>query len=231
AWSHQLSFLAEHILRAVEARLPGAGVERLRFRVGRLATRGKAPTRARRIASRRDARESPASATATEALARFRRDVEESQRVRRSAGWVECRGCGALAVPTAGSICAACAAARARGLTAATARLLFEAPWLGFAGTADLVEGLQKGEYERIRTELLRHWWGMLARARAAQRLSRDGRERLVASSYVLLQSKLPPEAIKPATVRSILGDELHDLLYGKTVREGASVDRQKRKA
>jgi hypothetical protein len=51
-------------------------------------------------------------------------------------------------------------------------------------------------------------------RARAAKRLSRDGRERLVASSYVLLKSKIRPEEIIPATVRNILGDELHDLIY-----------------
>jgi hypothetical protein len=30
-----------------------------------------------------------------------------------------------------------------------------------------------------------------------------------------LLRSKLPPERIAPATVRSLLGDELHALLYG----------------
>jgi hypothetical protein len=29
------------------------------------------------------------------------------------------------------------------------------------------------------------------------------------------LRSKLPPEDIVPATVRSVLGDELHDLIYG----------------
>ncbi|MGB6519314.1 MAG: DUF721 domain-containing protein, partial [Candidatus Cybelea sp.] len=39
AWSHQLSFLGEHVLQAVQARLPSAGVARLRFRVGRLAER------------------------------------------------------------------------------------------------------------------------------------------------------------------------------------------------
>jgi hypothetical protein len=39
AWSHQLSFLAERVLGAVAARLPGAGVERLRFRVGVLPKR------------------------------------------------------------------------------------------------------------------------------------------------------------------------------------------------
>ena len=39
AWSHQLSFLADRVLAAVAARLPGAGVERLRFRVGVLPKR------------------------------------------------------------------------------------------------------------------------------------------------------------------------------------------------
>jgi hypothetical protein len=84
--------------------------------------------------------------------------------------------------------------------------LLFEAPWLGFSGTAELVDGLNEKEYERIRSRLLKRWWGMLERARVAGRLSRDGRERLVASSYVLLRSKLPPEEIMPATVRNVLG-------------------------
>ena len=61
------------------------------------------------------------------------------------------------------------------------------------------------------------------ARAGASRRtLSRDGRERLVASSYVLLRSKLPPEEIMPATVRNVLGDELHELLYaGSPLADG----------
>ncbi len=67
-----------------------------------------------------------------------------------------------------------------------------------------------------IRSLLLARWWTMLVRARAqAKRLSSDGRERLAASSYVLLRSNLPPEEIMPATVRNVLGDELNDLLYG----------------
>jgi hypothetical protein len=99
----------------------------------------------------------------------------------------------------------------------AAARLLAEAPWLGYAGTAALVNGLEEAEYERIRTALLRRWWGLLVRAKSAKQLSRDGRERLVAGAYVLLQSRLPPEEIITATVRSVLGDELHDLLYGDT--------------
>ncbi len=92
--------------------------------------------------------------------------------------------------------------------------MLFEAPWLGYSGTAALVSGLQEREYERVRDRLLSRWWEILVQARAAKRVSRDERERLVANSYVLLKSKIPPEEIKPATVRSILGDELHDLIY-----------------
>ncbi len=81
--------------------------------------------------------------------------------------------------------------------------------------------GYKKKSTSAFARRLLSHWWGMLARARTAKRLSRDGRERLLASSYVLLQSKLAPEEIMPATVRNILGDELHDLLYGEARIEG----------
>lgn len=218
AWSHQLSFLSEHVLHAVEARLPGAGVERLRFRVGRLfqprplaqaqpkTNRMLQPTRASR----------GTTGSVGETLARFRGEVDRQRRARQARGWVECQDCG-VQQPAGGALCAACADARRQRLEATTARLLYEAPWLGFAGTAALVDGLQEREYERIRSRLLAHWWGMLVLARSAGRLTRDGRERLVASSYVLLQSRLAPEVILPATVRNILGDELHDLLYGES--------------
>jgi len=217
AWSHQLSLLSEHVLRAVAARLPNAAIRGIRFRVGRIADSVPRPQpQTRRHAVRRMPRSSSASADAAAALARFRRDVEAERSAQISAGHRECRRCGALVPPGADRLCAACVNARMQDLTAATGRLLFEAPWLGCAGTIALVSGLREEEYEQIRSQLLAHWWRMLARARAAKRLSRDGRERLVASSYVLLQSRLAPEEIVPATVRSILGDELHDLLYGE---------------
>jgi hypothetical protein len=63
----------------------------------------------------------------------------------------------------------------------------------------------------------------MLERARVAGHLSRDGRERLVASSYVLLRSKISPEEIMPATVRNVLGEELHELLYAGSPLQMAS--------
>ncbi len=215
-WSHQLTLLGEHVLRAIAARVPKARVERLRFRVGRLPQADAGPQpRARRDRARSRAPR-PEAASAAEALARFRQEVEASARAKRSEGWSGCAGCGALVPPEAGNLCAACGNERRRRRAEATARLLFEAPWLGYAGTAALVEGLKEGEYEGIRTQLLSRWWSMLVRARAAKRLSRDGRERLVASSYVLLRSKVPPEEIMPATVRNVLGDELHDLIYAE---------------
>ncbi|MGB6601128.1 MAG: hypothetical protein WBE77_08600, partial [Candidatus Cybelea sp.] len=169
-------------------------------------------------------------ASATEALARFRGDVERSSRERRAAGWKECAGCGALVAPAGDRLCPACVAAAGQERAAATARLLFEAPWLGYRGTAALVEGLHEMEYEQVRTLLLSRWWGMLLQARSAKQLSRDGRERLVASSYVLLRSKIAPENIMPATVRSILGDELNELLYETTSHKGDALRNKKRR-
>ncbi len=230
AWSHQLSFLAEHLLGAVASRLPDAGIERLRFRVGRVLPRRKVGGNRQGVAALRSPSDRPDSASPGEALARFRRHVEQRRGARREQGWKECAGCKVLIGPASDSLCPICEAARTERLVAATAQLMFEAPWLGYPGTAALVGGLRIGEYERIRTQLLAHWWEMLARARAAKHLSRDGRERLVASSYVLLRSKLPPEQIVPATVRSILGDELHELLYGKPSGEGGAVKNQKRR-
>jgi hypothetical protein len=217
AWSHELSFLSDHVLHAVAARLPNAGIRTIRFRVGRIVdSPRRTPPPMRPHATRRPQRPGRASGDAAEALARFRRDVEAQRREQASAGCRECRRCQAFVPPGRNELCAACANARVQELTAAAGRLMFEAPWLGYAGTVTLVNGLQEEEYERIRSQLLAHWWRMLARARAGKRLSRDGRERLIASSYVLLQSRLAPEDIQPATVRSILGDELHDLLYGE---------------
>ncbi len=213
AWSHQLSFLAERVRDAIAARLPSAGIERLRFRVGALPKRAGIPLPHRsRVAPQRDAQ--PPAASADQALARFARNVAAAQRAKRAAGWKECEACGVLVVPSREEFCVTCSAGRLQKRALATARLLFEAPWLGFAGTAELVDGLCKPEYESLRSQLLKRWWGILEQARLAGRLSRDGRERQVASSYVVLRSKLPPEEIAPATVRNVLGDELHDLLY-----------------
>lgn len=217
AWSQQLTFFEERILKAVQARLPQIPIRRIRFKVGKIRslTSAGAVSRGRRPPPESPPAPAPPAATAAEAVARFRTSVDARRRAKRSAGWKECVQCGALIAPRGPALCIACANARAQEREAAATRLLFEAPWLGYAATAAMIDGLGRPEYEALRTRLLARWWELLARARAAKRMSRDGRERLIASSYVVLKSKLPPEEIEPATVRNVLGDELHDLLYG----------------
>lgn len=214
-WSHALSCESERILAAIRARLPKAGIEKLRFRIGTMAAPGSLSGGKRVIgkAVSRDAREPAASAD--EALARLRSGVEAAERAKRARGWKECAGCTALIAPDSGPLCVTCEIARNDERERLVSRLLFEAPWLGFAGTSSLIEDLSRDEYERIRRHLLVRWWDRLSRARLNKKVSRDGAERLIASSYVLLKSELAPEKINPATVRNVLGDELHDLIYG----------------
>jgi hypothetical protein len=212
-WSHQLSLLSEEILAAVKARMPGVALTQLRFRVGRLAR--PAPARGDMPAIPRLGVSHPPAASAHEAITRFREDVTESGRAKRAAGWKACTQCSALIAPGSKTLCTICENALYGKRAEEAGRLLYEAPWLGYAGTAALVSGLSLEEYEAIRSRLLTAWWQTLSRARAANHTSADGRERSIASSYVILRCKLPPEAIAPATVRNVLGDELHDLIYG----------------
>ncbi len=214
-WSQQLSYLSEAILTTIRARLPSTQIERVRFRVGKM------PAQSSRSGSKRVYRNEgatwsapPPAENAEDALLRFRASVDAAERAKRTRGWKECPGCTALIAPNSGPFCTSCGIARDVERERLVSRLLFEAPWLGFAGTAKLVEDLRQDEYESIRRRLLSRWWDRLCRARLAGKLSRDDVERLIASSYVILKSELAPERLTPAIVRNVLGDELHDLLY-----------------
>jgi hypothetical protein len=216
-WSAQLSYLSEQMLEALRARLPRAMIGKVRFRVGKLPAHGSQKRRARvmeGVAAVPYAHE-PAG-DAREALGRFRASVDAAERAKRARGWKECGGCNALIAPDAGPLCTSCGIAREAERERQISRLLFEAPWLGFAGTAKLIEDLRQDEYESIRRRLLQRWWDRLRRVHLSGTLSRDGAERLVASSYVLLKSGLAPERLTPAIVRNVLGDEIHQLLYEK---------------
>jgi hypothetical protein len=215
AWSEQLSFLCEPVLAAIRSRLPSAAVARLRFRVG-LMPRKSNRTRVKRVlAHGKTARAARAAGgSAAEALARFRTAVEAARRAKVACGWKECERCSAL-IPPGGSLCAPCVHARVDERERLVSRLLFEAPWLGYPGIAALVEEIAPEEYEAIRRRLLTRWWERLVRAARTGRLSRDRSERSLASSYVLLKSGVAPERVNAAVLRNVLGDDLHDLLYG----------------
>ena len=132
AWSHQLSFLADHVLRAVNARLPGSRRRAAAFprraarrAAGRAGPRPDAP-------SRRRPRPKARPPLRAEALARFRERGRAAaaaaartrmERVRELRGARRSRTGEALR----GLPCSP----RHKRSAAATARLLFEAPWLG----------------------------------------------------------------------------------------------------
>jgi len=214
AWSQQLAFLSERIVANVRERT-GHPIDKVRFRVGRLtAERSAAPAR-RSVRVKRVVDHRPPVETAQEALARFREDVQRAQRAKAAAGWKECLQCGVRIAPAAGRFCAPCSNAWSQGRSEQVARLLFDVPWLGYAGAVGVVEGLTQHEYEAIRRKLLATWWETLQRIRREKRRRLSTRERLIASSYVLLKSGLDPERIAPAVVRDLLGDELHHLIYG----------------
>lgn len=214
-WSAQLSYLSEQMLDALRARLPRAAIAKVRFRVGKLPTRSSQMRRNRvmeHVAVAPETRE-PAG-DAREALGRFRASVDAAERAKRARGWKTCNGCNTLIAPETGPLCTSCGIAREAERERQISRLLFEAPWLGFAGTANLIEDLRQDEYESIRRRLLQRWWDRLRRVHLSGTLSRDGGERLIASSYVLLKSGFAPERLTPAIVRNVLGDDLHKLLY-----------------
>ena len=214
AWSNQLSLLAGPIICALsEAGIDG--IERLRFRIGRIRrvtfTHGPERSNGKSPAALPSAPVT-SSSTAEEALLRFRKRVEGGRDAKRADGWNPCSTCGVLL--SEGSRCAPCAAAELSARSARVQRLMFDVPWLGFSGIADLVEGFTREEYEANRTTLLARWWEILERARKTGKLSSDGLERQIASSYLLLLTEWAPERITPAVARSQLGEEIYQLMY-----------------
>lgn len=213
AWSQQLSFLSERIVEAVR-NATGATLEGIRFRVGRIGSRAH-PGVVRRRSRRAQPKPRAAAETLESAVAMFRADVANAQRAKAGAGWKECNRCGIRIVPESGQFCTPCASAWNAERSASIARLLFEVPFLGYAGITEHVEGLTRAEYEKVRTKLLSAWWDTLAQLRRSGRKRVSRRERDIASSFVLLKTGLDPEKIAPAVVRDLLGDDLYAVFYG----------------
>jgi hypothetical protein len=215
SWSNQLSLLAGHVIGALSEAGIG-GVERLRFRVGR-PRRGPVP-RKRELSNghvRTHGQDDPKpSATLGEAVSRVRERLLRERDAKRAAGWNGCSKCGAM-LPE-GDRCAPCTTAELSERSARVQRLMFDAPWLGYSGIAELVTGLTRQEYDANRTALLVRWWEALERVRKTGKVSQSGRERQIASSYLLLRTGWEPERITPVIARSQLGDELYGLLYEK---------------
>lgn len=212
AWSQQLTFLSPQILRGLGSLEEAKSIAKLRFRVGTVRASRKPRFSAPSARGRPRRTEPPAplgpDASPSDALQRFRGRIA----LRRGSVEGACAECGAP--HSGGGRCAPCAGRRGSERMIATQRLMYEAPWLRFEGTAQIVPGLERAEYERWRRALLARWWEILQRARLCKRASAI--ERLVASSYLILHSALEPDRITPAIVRNLLGDELTALLFEK---------------
>ena len=213
AWSHQLSFLEREIVRSVVA-LGVSDVERLRFRIGTIRA-------ARGVGGRRLVRAAPGAAasgkphTATEAVARFRAVVERRRNAHRAAGGAFCASCGGAIA--AGDRCRPCADAVERDVREQCERILFEAPWLDPETVINAVPGLGADAYDRIRRRLLRAWVDelRLGRKRHAVKAEIDRpRIRKLASSYVLLETRIDPNRLEMDSPvrRNALGD-LYDFI------------------
>jgi hypothetical protein len=234
SWSHQLSFLEPQIVRGIRALVPAAGIVRLRFRVGtiRSSIRGAGPPVAappRRRAAAASAR--PAPRDPAEALARFRAVVRRSRAEHAARGGSFCAACGAP-IPR-GDRCVPCAQWARSALEARCQRLLYEAPWLRPQDVLDALPELDAAAYDAIRRRLLRAWWDEMALARKRSELPRPiapdrGRLRKIASSYVLLETKLDPNRLEmnSPVLRNALG-ELYDFIRSVGHDDERNIDRK----
>lgn len=221
AWSQQLQFLSLAILAGLQGLSCGQKIERLIFRTGIAARRtgrranAPAPPRTKKSAG---ADWEPA-ASLEEAFLRLR--ARMSAKVSAAVTCQDCEAAidappqperrGSAAIPLR---CAPCTGAAQRARSIAIERIVYMAPWLGVEELRAELPGLGVAEFERARKALLSRWWSILERARRAGHLSANRVERHVGSSYVLLQSRLPPDRITPAVVRNLLGVELEALLW-----------------
>ena len=219
AWSQQLQFLSLHVLAAIRALPSGGTVERLTFRTG-LLPRGKRraadPTPARRakaVESGADESESPAPDLAT-AFERLRTRMAAARR----APGIRCTRCGvvvdAVLDATVVPRCAPCAGEAEHERQTLVERIVYLAPWLTIEEMREQITDLRNAEFERARKRLLSRWWLVLERTKLAGVVSSSGVERHVASSYVLLHTRLPPDRITPAVVRNLLGPDLENILW-----------------
>jgi predicted nucleic acid-binding Zn ribbon protein len=215
AWSHQLAFLEPQIVRALRDLPEARTLERLRFRVGAVRAPRRGTASARRRGLRVAGGGAPGSAqpqTAEAALASFRAAVERARAAHAAAGGAFCPACGAFTETE--RACVPCADGARTARFSATERLLYEAPWLSAEAVLALVPDLTASEYDGCRRRLLRAWWDemRLAQRRSAVRGAPEpdrSRLRKLASSYVLLETRIDPHLLEMdgAIRRNALGD------------------------
>jgi hypothetical protein len=197
AWSHQLSFLEREIVRSVVA-LGIPAVERLRFRIGTIRQARGSGGRKLTVRAYAGSPVAGKPMTTVDALARFKAVVEKRRNAHRAAGGAFCSVCGGAIAGT--GRCRPCVDLEERTRREACERILYEAPWLDPESVIVQVPGLSAEAYDAIRRRLLRAWIDelRLARKRYAVKAPIDMvRIRKLASSYVLLETRIDPNRLE----------------------------------
>ncbi|HEY5094690.1 MAG TPA: DUF721 domain-containing protein [Candidatus Eremiobacteraceae bacterium] len=230
AWSHQLSFLEPAILEGLRAKVPEAGVKRLRFAV--------ASGRTRRLLDGAAARTSPAIRTAAgnargvddtararefddaadpAAIVRRLRARQADLDARRARdGWTRCGECANWMPPDAsqGASCVRCAEEARIRSDGALERALCDAPWLSARDICAAVEGAGRPAFERVRRRLLSRLEIQLDNA--ARRLKRgalEAADRVAAWTYLMLLARKQRRDLPRPVIADILGEAWADAL------------------
>jgi len=243
AWSDELSLHAPRIMSVLQRAFPHERLLKLRFMVasGRTKllldserTRGREPVRPRALPTSR--RSEPADDRSAEDIATILARVAAMQQAldaeRDRAGWKICASCGRRFAPESSAVhvCAPCADGKRRRTLGAIERALMHAPWLSLADVRVALPRTTATAYERTRQRLLARWqFDVDAAARRLRRAALTAEDRVVAWSYVMLQSGLPQRDIGRALVTDVLGRDWTSVLFGDVAPQNQEARRAPR--
>ncbi len=230
AWSDELSLHAPRIMAALSRAFPQERLHKLRFMVAsgrtKLLLEGER-SRVRDQARPRAAAAPPADAMTADrssediatTLARMAAMQRGLDAQRDRAGWKICATCQRRFAPESnqGEVCAPCAESDRRRRQGAIERALMQAPWLSHADVRRALPRTTVTAYERARQRLLARWQSEIdAAGRRLRRAAVTAEDRVVAWSYLMLQSGLTQRDIGRAVVTDVLGRDWTNVLFGE---------------
>lgn len=230
AWSHQLSFLEPAILEGLRAKVPEAGVKRLRFAVASGRTRRlldgaaartsptvrTAPGAARGVDDAPRAREFEDAADPAAIVRRLRARQADLDARRARDGWTRCAECANWMPPDAshGDSCVRCSEEARIRSDGALERALCDAPWLSARDICAAVDGASRASFERVRRRLLSRLQLQLDNAeRRLKRGALEAADRVAAWTYLMLLARKQKRELPRPVIADVLGEAWADAL------------------